>query len=134
MNNYSHNESLEPSLVVRRDDEIIFRHTGSWLHPLFDLEKYLEETRIDPEELYLQDKIVGRAAAFLIVDMGFKKVKALTISTPGREVFDNFNIDYEYDTLVDKILCRTEQMLAETSDPLEAREKIDQLLKAPRHT
>ena len=122
----------QASLVVRRNEETVFSHNGSWLHPLFDLEKYLRETRIDPELLVLQDKIIGKAAAFLVVNMGFKKVKALTLSVPGKKVFEENSVDYEYETLVDKILCRTEQMLAETSNPLEARKIIDELMKNSR--
>ncbi len=122
----------QESLVVKQQGKVIFRHNGSWLYPLMDLEKYLEEKRIKAEDLFLQDKIVGRAAAFLIVDMGFKEVKALILSLPGKEVFDAYSVHYEYETLVDRILCRTEQMLAETGDPLEARKLIDGLIRRPQ--
>jgi len=134
MNTHTDVTVKQESLVVKKHGEVIFRHNGSWLHPLIDLEKYLEETHMKAKDLFLQDKIVGRAAAFLIVDMGFKEVKALTLSLPGKEVFDAHSIHYEYETLVDRILCRTEQMLAETSDPLEARKLIDGLIRNPQHT
>ena len=117
------------SLVVKQNGKDIFTHSGSWLHPLFELEKFLDESGIDPASLFLQDKIVGRAAALLIVGMGIPRVKALTLSVLGKEVFEENSVVYEYDTLVDRILCRTERMLAETSDPLEARSLLFKLLK-----
>jgi len=117
------------SLVVTQNGKEIFTHTGSWLHPLFELEKFLDENGIDPATLFLQDKIVGRAAAFLIVGMGITRVKALTLSDLGKRVFEENSVEYQYDTLVDRILCRTERMLAETSDPLEARALLYGLLK-----
>ncbi|MBN2048864.1 MAG: DUF1893 domain-containing protein [Spirochaetales bacterium] len=125
---------MTPSLIVTRGEETVFSHTGSWLHPLFALEEYLRETHLNPEELFLQDKIVGKAAAFLIVGMGFKKIKALTLSLPGKDVLDAAEAEYTYDNLVDRIQCRTERMLAEARDPSEARAMIDDLLKGSKPT
>ena len=89
------------SLIVQQDGQTVFTHSGSWLHPLIDFEKFLDETGLDPSTLFLQDKIVGKAAALLIVGMGIPRVKALTLSIPGRDVFELYSIDYEYETLVD---------------------------------
>ena len=61
----------EPSLTVLP----VFTSTGKWLHPLFELEDYLVEHGLEPGNLILQDKIIGKAAALLIHRLGFCTVK-----------------------------------------------------------
>ena len=56
----------EPTLTVFRNGTLIFTSNGTWLHPLFELEAYLAAQPIQPDQLILQDKIIGKAAALLI--------------------------------------------------------------------
>ena len=112
------------SLVVLRDGEAVFRSGGSWLHPLFELEDFLAGCTADPASLTLRDKIVGKAAALLIVRLGFRKVHAGIMSEPGREVFERYGVSTAYDTLVDLIDCATERLLADVNDPEEAHAMI----------
>ena len=62
----------EPTLTVCRNGTPIFISNSKWLHPLFELEAYLVEHLIQPENLILQDKIIGKAAALLIHRLGFR--------------------------------------------------------------
>src|SRR5436309_11891247 len=64
-----------PTLTVWHEGTPIFTSHGNWLHPLFELEDYLAEHSFQPENLILQDKIIGKAAALLILRLGFHTVK-----------------------------------------------------------
>ncbi len=53
------------------------------------------------------DLVVGKAAAFLFVKCGIKKVFAKTLSEKGKKILELYGIDYEYETLTDSIINRT---------------------------
>jgi hypothetical protein len=109
-----------PTLTVFRNGTPIFTSHGKWLHPLFELEAYLAEHPIQPEDLILQDKIIGKAAALLIYRLGFRTVKAGILSRLGEAVLQRYGIAYTYEQLVDRIHCQTEELLATVEDPEEA--------------
>ncbi|MDE6302390.1 MAG: DUF1893 domain-containing protein, partial [Clostridia bacterium] len=52
------------------------------------------------------DKVVGRAAALLMVKGGVKEVYAEVLSNPAQEVFIKYGVEYEYKTLVQGIINR----------------------------
>jgi len=106
-----------PTLTVLYEGSPIFTSHGKWLHPLFELEAYLAEHPIQPEDLILQDKIIGKAAALLIYRLGFRTVKAGILSRLGEAVLQRYGIAYTYEQLVDRIHCQTEDLLAEVEDP-----------------
>ena len=108
------------SLCVFHHEEMIFSHNGKWLHPLFELELFLSGRPIDPRELSVRDKIVGKAAAMLMVRMGIRRVHARTLSEPGLEVYRSFGVEVSYDLLVPRIQCQTETILENIDDPEEA--------------
>ena len=110
----------EPTLTVLYEGSPIFTSHGKWLHPLFELEAYLAEHPIQPEDLILQDKIIGKAAALLIYRLGFRTVKAGILSRLGEAVLQRYGIAYTYEQLVDRIHCQTEELLATLEDPEEA--------------
>ncbi len=108
---------MEHSLEVFFNDELIFSSDGKWLYPLFELEDFLRQQNCPAASLIIKDKIVGRAAALFHVKLGLKTVKAAMMSELGKEVFDNFRIDYEHEKLVPRIACRTEEILKNELDP-----------------
>jgi hypothetical protein len=110
----------ETTLTVFHNNTPIFISYGKWLHPLFELEAYIAEHPIQPENLILQDKIIGKAAALLILRMGFHTVKAGVLSRLGEAVLQRHGIVYTYEQLVDRIHCQTEELLATVEDPEEA--------------
>ena len=114
----SHHES--PSLQVFQGDTCIFTHTGKWLHPLFALEQVLETHSFDPRELYLRDRIIGKAAALLIFRMGIRRVYGELISNLATEYLIPRAVDVDWGTKVPRIECRTEELLAAIDDPEEA--------------
>ena len=109
-----------PTLTVLQDGTPIFTSHGNWLYPLVELEAYLAEHPIQPENLILQDKIIGKAAALLIHRLGFRTVKAGILSRLGEAVLLRHGIAYTYEQLVDRIHCGTEELLANIEDPEEA--------------
>ena len=97
---------------------------GKWLHPLFELEAYLAKHPIPPENLLLQDKIIGKAAALLIHRLGFRIVKTGILSKLGEAVLLRHGISYTYEQLVERIHCQTEELLATVEDPEEAYQLV----------
>src|SRR5262245_52207457 len=119
-------EGKETTLTIFRNGTPIFTSNGKWLHPLFELEAYLADHPIQPAQLLLQDKIIGKAAALLIHRLGFRTVKAGILSRLGEAVLQHHGIAYSYEQLVDRIHCQTEELLATVEDP----EEVYQLVKA----
>jgi len=110
----------ETTLTVFHNNTPIFISYGKWLHPLFELEAYIADHPIQPAQLLLQDKIIGKAAALLILRLGFHTVKAGVLSRLGEAIFHRHGIAYTYELLVDRIHCQTEELLATVEDPEEA--------------
>jgi hypothetical protein len=86
-----------PTLTVLYEGTPIFISHGKWLSPLFELEDYLAEHPIQPENLFLQDKIIGKAAALLIHRLGVRAVKAGILSRLGAAVLQRHGIAYTYE-------------------------------------
>ena len=117
-------EGKETTLTVFRNGTPIFTSDGKWLHPLFELEEYLAEHAFQSENLILQDKIIGKAAALLIHRLGFRIVNAGILSRLGEAVLLRHGISYTYEQLVDRIHCQTEELLATVEDPEEAYQLV----------
>lgn len=102
---------MEQSLLVKQGEKVIFSSHGKWLYPLFELEDFLATNNVPVGELSLQDKIAGKAAAFLIVRLGFKNVRILLASEGAAEVFKRFGVNFSADKLVSRIQCKTEEIV-----------------------
>lgn len=102
--------------LYNTEDETIFESAGKWLYPLFEVEDYLHAMAFDAVNIFLHDRIAGRAAASLISRMGFRHCFIDTISVPALEVFGRFKVDCGYNLLVDKIECRTEDLITSDMD------------------
>jgi hypothetical protein len=55
----------------------------------------------------IADKVIGKAAALLMVYAGVKEVFTPTISDPAVEVFEKHNVKITYDKVVERIINRT---------------------------
>ena len=80
------------------------------------MEDFLANTDYEPATLTVRDKIVGRAAALLLIRLGIRDVRAGIMSKLGREALEKYGVKYEYDTLVDRIDFRTEEILVNEFD------------------
>ena len=118
---------MEHSLEVFQEKELVFYSDGKWLHPLLELESFLLNNKYTEKNLLVKDKIVGRAAALLLVYLGIGKVKAGILSKPGKDALDKFGVNNEHEQLVDRVLCKTEELLKNENDPLKAYNLIKEL-------
>ncbi len=69
-----------PSMQVLLDDQVLFSSTGKWLYPLFDLEDYLQEHPGLLKNATVWDKVIGKAAALLILRMGGSRIHGVLMS------------------------------------------------------
>jgi len=106
-------KTLEHSLVVKLNAITVFTSDQHWLYPLFELEDYIRQSEQLPSNLFLSDKIAGKAAACLIVYLGIKRCHIELLSERAIPVFKANNIEFTYDQLVDHIQCRTEDLITD---------------------
>ena len=111
---------MDHSLEVYSDNNMIFHSDKHWLHPLFELEQFLKNKNYNSTELLVKDKIIGKAAALLLSYLGIGAVQAELMSELGKEVLERYDIKYEYERLVDRIICATEEILKKEFDPQKA--------------
>lgn len=102
---------MEHSLIVRQKDQIVFTSDQHWLYPLFELEDFLKKSGAGAKDLFLTDKIAGKAAACLIVFLGIKRCHIELLSERAIPVFVANEVQFTYDHLVEHIQCRTEDLI-----------------------
>ncbi|NLN70820.1 MAG: DUF1893 domain-containing protein [Chloroflexi bacterium] len=109
-----------PTLTVVVDEQVVFQSFGKWLHPLFELEDHLSEHCIDLKHALLVDKVVGKAAALLMIHLGAGKVHGLLMSKLAMRSFEHYGIPYSFDHSIERIQCQTELILEAIDEPEEA--------------
>ena len=117
---------LQHSLEVYAGEELIFFSDRNWVYPLFDLEQFLAAGSHGEGELIARDKVVGKAAAMIMVHLGIGRVHAVMMSELARDFLAGRSIPFEHDRLVPRIMCRTEDILEDIDDPAEAHAIIRQ--------
>jgi zinc transport system ATP-binding protein len=110
----------EPSLELLHREKPIFQSFGHWLHPLFELEDFLAAHSYPLNEMVLRDKIIGKAAALLIVRLGIRQVEAGLLSRLGESTLETHGVRYSCSKCVDRIACQTEELLRAIDDADEA--------------
>lgn len=82
------------------------------------------------------DKVIGKAAALLMVLGEIKEVHTFIISEPAIKVFEKYNIPCFYDKKVERIvnrtgdgLCPMETLCLDVDEPQEAFQKITDFIK-----
>jgi hypothetical protein len=120
--------NMHHSLEVYRGENLIFFSNDKWLYPLFELEKFIHHKSIKSEEIFVRDKIIGKAAAFIIIYLGIKEVKAELMSILAKDLFDQHFINYKFEKLIERIDCKTENLLEQETDPRSAYKKILELV------
>ena len=116
----------------RLPGKILFSSSKKWLHPLFELEEFLtlhakngSTFEFDggiiasSADLFLRDRIIGRAAAFLILRMGIFKVEADIVSRRAMSLFNANSVSIETIETIDAIKCITEDLLKDILEPEE---------------
>ena len=119
--------STDSTIAVVSVDDIFTSHERG-VKPLLHL---LKEKKGFLKGASVADKVIGKAAALLMVLGEIKEVHTLIISEPAIKVFEKHNIPCFYDKRVDRIinrtgdgLCPMETLCINVEEPQEAFEKI----------
>ena len=104
------------TLTAYYNGKPIFTSNSNWLHPIFELEGYLDKHTYDTAEMHVEDTIIGKAAAILLCRIGIRSVEAGLLSRLGEEVFKRNDVEYTAKETVDRISCETEEVLAQIDD------------------
>lgn len=90
-----------------------------------------EDDRHILRDAAVADKIVGKAAAYLMIAGGVRQVYAEILSRSGADAFEKFNVEYSCGTLVPQIInragtgpCPMEQTVKYITDPAAAEQAI----------
>ena len=123
----------QASCVVVRENEIIHTASGPGVSPLMAL--YREE----PDKLkgsLVLDKIIGKAAAVILVLGNTKQAFGEIMSVSGRDYLIHHDIQVEYGSLVDAVInregngiCPLEQSVVDFDDPRECFVQITAAIK-----
>ena len=113
--------------------KVLFSSSNKWLHPLFELEEFLSSCTIEnhnnerifdfgnglkasSSDLFLHDKIIGRAAAFMILRMGISRIEADLASQLAITLLQDHSIQLNAHETINAIDCMTENLLKNYSD------------------
>ena len=112
------------TIVIYKNDASVFISDDRGVVPLM---KLLQEDKSQLLDSIVVDKVIGKAAALLMVFAGVKEVFTPTISSPAVEVFKNHDIKITFDSEVDRIinrkgdgLCPMETLCLDIDNPEEA--------------
>ena len=124
-------KSTDSTLCVVSGDDV-FTSQERGVKPLLFL---LKEKKELLKGASVADKVIGKAAALLMVLGEIKEVHTLIISEPAIKVFEKYNIPCFYDKKVDRIvnrtgdgLCPMETLCLDVEKPKEAFEKITKFI------
>ncbi|MDP6641294.1 MAG: DUF1893 domain-containing protein [Nitrososphaerales archaeon] len=121
------------SMVFVRKGKIIFESNTNGLSPFIQsINKHFQ----DIKESTLADKVVGKAAALLVIYAKINSVFASILSLEAAKILEHNRIPYKYDKMVDRIvnrqgtdLCPFEKKVLATSNPTEAFQCIEEMIR-----
>ena len=112
------------TIVIYKSDASVVVSDDRGVAPLM---KLLKENKEQLRDSMIADKVIGKAAALLMVYGKVKEVFTPTISVPAIEVFKNHNVKITYDKIVERIinrkgdgLCPMETLCLNIENPEEA--------------
>ena len=120
--------SQDLSLVIVKNEKIIFETKKQGITGLLEAIEILDKDLVSSS---IADKIVGVAAAVLCVHAGISSVYAFTISESGIKLLKKYNINFDFNKKVTRILNRTktdvcpfEKLAISAKTPKEAFMKV----------
>jgi len=121
------------TLVAISSQNKVFTSFDRGVKPLLYL---LENEKEFLKGASVADKVIGKAAALLMVLGEIKEVYTGIISEPAIKVFEKHNIPFFFDTKVERIinrkgdgLCPMETLCLDVEEPMEAEKRIKDFLK-----
>lgn len=120
----------EYSIVVVKENEIVYKSESKGLQSLISLYKTKKNTL---EDSSIADKVIGRAAALILIGSNIKEVYADLISENAIDILDKSDIPYEYKSQVKEIrnrdntgMCPMEELSLKCVSADELIEKIEE--------
>lgn len=95
--------------LIEKDASLVVKFSNGVIEEFYnkrviDIVSILKKDKNGLKDALVADKIIGKVAATLMTKAGVKKVYAKTLSKFGKEVFDNYNILYEYDNITEYVI------------------------------
>lgn len=119
------------SFVAINTDEGVFMSSKKGVAPIMEL----IEKKTDLKGAVAADKVIGGAAAFLLVKCGVSYVYGEVMSEKAISVFNQYHTPYSYGKLVQNIqnrrkdgLCPMERLCLNINTPDEAYKKIKEFI------
>lgn len=120
------------TLVILKDDREIFSSKKRGLRPLVEAIEFLSSQMKDSTII---DKVIGRAAAMLMVYAKVKEVYTVTISNPAKEVLSDAKIPFHFKNDTKTIMnnsgtgqCPMEKLSLEFEDNKEFLLRVKKIL------
>ena len=120
------------SAVLLRNGEIIHRADGRGVRPLIDVAKTNPSLY---KNALVVDRLIGKAAAMILVRGGVQAAYALTMSRAGEEYLKQHGVSVKADRVIDLIsnrdntgICPMERSVMHTEDPEEGYAILKQTL------
>jgi Domain of unknown function (DUF1893) len=127
-------EETGNSLMIYKQGELIFESDLKGIRPHL---KAIDELGEKLEDSLMVDKILGRAAAFLVVYSRAAEAMAMIVSTPGKMVMEKYSLKFSYREEVPHIklengviYCPFERMVQDIDDPDEAYRAIVEKMRS----
>lgn len=116
------------TIVILKKDASVITSDDRGVSPLI---KLLKEDKLQLQDSIIADKVIGKAAALLMIYGNVKEVYTPIISSPAIKIFNINNVKIYYDKEVDRIinrkgdgLCPMETLCLDIDNPEEAFEVI----------
>jgi len=91
------------SLVIVKKDKVLFKSSSSGIRGLLQA---IENLNDELHKSSVADRVIGRAAALLLVYFHAKEAYGATVSKEGLRVLKESNIPLEHENIVSRILDR----------------------------
>lgn len=105
-------------LKIFDGDIQIFSSQSKWLHPIFEFENFLASYTGPRNKFRAWDSAIGKAAALLLIRLGVKELHGELVSELAVKYVEQTlgQGKITWDTLVDRLMCQTENILENLTD------------------
>ncbi|AHE62750.1 DUF1893 domain-containing protein [Borrelia parkeri] len=110
---------LNPTLKLFKEHRILYSNMERGLKPLLEVDNFINKYIQNKEGLEIYDKVVGKAAAVIIYNIGLHNVQAGVISQPAKDFLESRGIRVSFKRLVEKINDKTENLIESLENPEE---------------
>ncbi len=101
------------TLNVFNNNTLIFKSSSSWLYPLFELERFINNSKVKYDNLSAHDTVGGKAAAALMIKLNIKRINFDMVSEKAKSLLDQNNVSLFYNKLIPKLKCKTEDLFSD---------------------